>query len=240
MSSRREEKEQRRAERIAAEEQAAKAAARKRRLGMVAGAVLGLAALGAVVFALMGSVGGGDERRSSRDRGAANVPIPPARTTELRAAARAAGCQLRTFTPGRNDQQHVAGPVRYRQEPPVFGPHNQVPARDGNYVGQGSPPTEQLVHTLEHGRVIIWYRPAIGDRRIGQLETLFSEPFAGQPSGYKQVLVERPRMPFAVAATSWGQQLTCRAFTDRAFDALRAFRAAYVGKAPEGNVPWPA
>lgn len=239
MTSRREEKERRRAERVAAEEEAARAQARRRRLGIVAATVLGLAAVAAVGIALTRG-GDEDERARTGARPVPKVAIPPARTTDLRAAARAAGCQLRTFTPGPNDAQHVQGPVRYRQEPPVFGPHHEIPAHDGNYVGQGSPATEALVHSLEHGRVIIWYRPAIGNRRIGQLQTLFDEPFAGQPSRYKQILVERPRMPFAVAATSWGQQLTCRAFNDAAFDALRTFRAAYVGKAPEGDVPWPA
>jgi hypothetical protein len=238
VTSRREEKERRRAERLASEEQAARSEARRRRIGVAVGAALGIAAVGAIVIAVTAGGGrGGDKEGPTKTF--PKVPIPPQKTTDVRAAASAAGCQLRSFRPGPNDQLHVKGPVRYEQDPPVFGPHHEIPAHDGNYAGQGTPLTEPLVHALEHGRVIIWYRPGTADRAVGQLETLFSEPFAGQPAGYKQILVERPSMPFAVAATSWGQQLGCPRFSERVFDALRAFRASYVSKAPEGNVPFP-
>lgn len=237
MTSRREEKERRRAERLAAEQESARSEARRRRIGIAVGAALGVAAVAAIVIAVTAGGGGGDKVGPTTTY--PKVPIPPQKATDVRAAASAAGCQLRSFRPGPNDQLHVEGPVRYKQEPPVFGPHHQIPAHDGDYAGQGSPATETLVHALEHGRVIIWYRPGLPDRAIGQLETLFSEPFAGQPTGYKQILVERPGMPFAVAATSWGQQLGCPRFSERVFDALRGFRARYVSKAPEGNVPFP-
>jgi hypothetical protein len=241
VTSRREEKEQRRAERIAAEQAAARAESRRRRLGIAAGVVLAIAAVAAVVYVIAaGGGGGGKGAGTSSTAPRAKVPIPAQRTTDLAAAAKAAGCRLRSFTPGPNDRQHVTTKVHYKQNPPVFGPHYPVPAHDGDYVGQGAPPIEQLVHALEHGRVIIWYRPGIGDRRMGQLETLFSEPFNGKPVGYKMVLVERPNMPFEVAATTWGQQLGCPRVSDRIFDALRAFRSAYVDKAPEGAlIPFP-
>jgi uncharacterized protein DUF3105 len=241
VTSRREEKERRRAERIAAEQAAAQAEARRRRLGIAAGVVLAIAALAAVVYVVAAGGGGtGGKTGPSTSAATHKVPIPPPRTTDLQAAAKAAGCQLRTYRPGPNDRQHVTTKVRYRQNPPVFGPHYPVPAHDGDYAGQGAPPTEQLVHALEHGRVIIWYSPAIGDRRIGQLETLLYEPFNSKPVGYKMVLVERPGMPFQVAATTWGQQLGCARFNDRTFDALRSFRSTYVDKAPEGMlIPFP-
>jgi hypothetical protein len=237
VSSRREEKERRRAERIAAEEEAAKGEARRRTVGIAVGAVLGMAAVAAIVIAVTAGGGGGDGKTGATTT--PKVPIPAQKTTDLRAAASAAGCQLRSFTPGPRDREHVTTRVRYKQNPPVFGPHYPEPAHDGNYVGQGAPTTEKLVHALEHARVIIWYRPAIGDRPIRQLETLFSEPFGGKPAGYKQILVERSDMPFAVAATTWGQQLGCPRFNENVFDALRAFRATYVDKAPESNIPFP-
>jgi hypothetical protein len=237
VTSRREEKERRRAERLAAEQEAARSEARRRRIGIAVGALLGVAAVAAIVVAV--TAGGGDGDGKTGASTTPKVPIPPQKTADVRAAATAAGCRLRSFTPGPRDREHVVGKVNYRQDPPVFGPHNEVPAHDGNYVGQGAPATENLVHALEHARVIIWYRPGIGDRPIGQLETLFSEPFSGQPAGYKQILVGRPTMPFAVAATTWGQQLGCPTFNQRVFDALRAFRAAYVNRAPEPTVPWP-
>lgn len=238
MSSRREEKEQRRAERVAAEEAAARSDARRRRLGIVLGVVLGLAAAGAIAVAVFSG--------SAEDPGpvmptatVASVPIPPQRATELGPAARGAGCSLRTFKDGPRDRGHTESRVRYKQNPPVFGPHYPVQASDGSYVGRPAPSLEHLVHALEHGRVLIWYRPAIAEQRIGQLQTLFREPFAGRPAGYKQTLVAHPDMPFAVAATTWGQQIGCPEINESTFDALRAFRTTYVDQAPEPDIPWP-
>ena len=176
---------------------------------------------------------------TSPSRRASNtVPIPAQKVTDLKAAAKAADCTLRSFTPGANDRQHTESRVNYPQNPPVFGPHNPTWASDGDYVGQGAPETEKVVHGLEHGRVAIWYKPTLSQRQVSQLETLFSEPMEGKPEGYKQLLVERANLPGAVAASSWGQQMICTEFTDATFDALRAFRTTYVDKGPE-SVPFP-
>jgi hypothetical protein len=40
-------------------------------------------------------------------------------------------------------------------------------------------------------------------------------------------------MPYAVAATAWTHSLTCPEMNDKAFDAIRAFRAKYIDKGPE-------
>jgi hypothetical protein len=237
MSSRKEQKEKLRQERLA-REAAAKAGERRRRMmGYGVGGALAAAAIAAVVVAIAAG-GGGDDKNKPKSAPSNTVAIPAQKITNLDAAAKAAGCTLRTFTPGPNDRQHVEGTVQYKQNPPVFGPHNPVWASDGDYVGQGAPPTEKLVHPLEHGRVIVWYKPTLPPREISQLETLFSEPMEGKPEGYKQILVERPSLPGAVAASAWGQQLVCPKFNDKVFDAIRSFRVAYVDKGPE-SVPFP-
>lgn len=238
MSSRKEQKEKLREERLAKEQAAAASEKRRRMLGFGVGGLLAAAAIVAVVVAVVAGSGGSD----SKDKPAAppknTAAIPAQKVTDLTAAAKAAGCTVRSFTPGPNDRTHTESPVTYKQNPPVFGPHNPVWAADGDYVGQGAPPTEKLVHPLEHGRVVIWYKPTLPQKQISQLETLFSEPMEGKPEGYKQILVEHPTLPGAVAASSWGQQLVCPQFNDKVFDALRAFRSTYVDKGPE-SVPFP-
>jgi Protein of unknown function (DUF3105) len=237
MSSRKEQKERLREERLA-KQAAAQAAERRRRImGLGVGGALALAAIVAVVVAIAAG-GGGDDKNKPAPPPKNTVAIPKQKITDLSRAAKAAGCTVRSFTPSANDRTHVEGKVKYKQNPPVFGPHNPVWAQDGDYVGQGAPPTEKLVHPLEHGRVVIWYKPTLPQREISQLETLFSEPMSGKPSGYKQILVDRPSLPGDVAASAWGQQLVCPKFGDKVFDALRAFRATYVDKGPE-NVPFP-
>src|SRR3954470_18809085 len=226
MSSRKEQKEQLRQERLAREAEAQSQERRRRMIGFGVGGFLAIAAIVAVVVAVAaGGGGGGGKKQKSKPTGN-TVPIPAQKITALPAAARAAGCTLRSFTPGPNDRTHVEGKVTYKQNPPVFGPHNPTWASDGDYVGQGSPGLEHLVHPLEHGRVIIWYKPTLAQRGISQLETLFSEPMEGKPEGYKQILVENPAIPGEVAASAWGQQMICKTLNDKTFDALRAFRVA--------------
>jgi len=233
MSSRREEKEARRAERLAQEEAHARSEARRRRLGIVLGVLLAVAAVAAIVIALASGGGGGDEPEPTGD--VEKTPVPAQRTTDLNAAARAAGCEVRSFEVGPNDRQHVSEDVEYRTNPPSYGPHAPAPASDGDYVGQGTPAKEALVHSLEHGRVILHYKPGLDARRVGQLQTLLGEkPKPNVIPGYNALLVQNDTgMPYEVAATAWGRFIGCRRFTDASFDALRAFRTAYVDKAPE-------
>lgn len=240
MTSRREEKERRRAERVAAEQAAQRAETRRRRLGIAAGVALAIAAVAAVVYVIAAGGGGGGGKAPSTSGSASKAPIPAQRTTDLRAAVSAAGCKLRTFTPGPHDRDHVTAKVHYKQNPPVFGPHYPAPASDGNYVGQGTPRTEMLVHALEHGRIEVQYRPGLDRRRVAQLETLYAErPRSNVISGYNTLLFENAtNMPFEVAATAWTHQLGCPTFNEKTFDALRAFRTQYVDKAPE-YIPQP-
>lgn len=238
MSSRKEQKERLREERLARQAAAESAERRRRMLGFGVGGAMAAAAAAAIVVAVLAAGGGDGGKGPKLNPTDPRVPIPKTKTTDLQSAAKTASCSLRSFAPGSDAQEHVNGKVNYKQNPPVFGPHNPVPAHDGDYVGQGAPPTERLVHPLEHSRVIIWYKPALPRRSVQQLETLFAEPLKGQPSGYKQILVQRAGMPFQVAATSWGQQLGCPTFSDKTFDAIRAFRVTYVDKGPE-QVPFP-
>lgn len=239
MSSRQEEKERRRQERLAAEADAARAAARKQRLGIAVGAVLAIAIVVAIVVVVTG--GGTSKRQTPLTPGGKTAAIPPVRQQDLTKALAAAGCRLRTFTPGPNDRNHVTTTVHYKQNPPVFGPHDPTPAHDGDYVGQGTPKTEMLVHAMEHGRVEIQYAPGTPTHRQSQLETLMNEPFSGKPTGYKELLFQNEtKMPFAVAVTAWGQQLGCPTFNDKVFDAIRAFRVKFVDTAPESAaIPYP-
>ena len=121
MSSRKEQKEKLREERLA-REAAAKAAERRRRMmGFGVGGALAAAAIAAVVVAIAAGGGGGDDNKP-KGAPANTVPIPAQKITNLDAAAKAAGCTLRTFTPGANDRQHVEGTVQYKQNPAGLRP----------------------------------------------------------------------------------------------------------------------
>jgi Protein of unknown function (DUF3105) len=229
MASRQQEKERRRQERLARERAAAAAAARRRRLGILGGAVLAAAAVAAVAVALAAG-GGGKTAPKTGGSAIADVAIPAARATDLEQAARAADCSLSTFpSEGRG---HTTSEVTYRTNPPTSGAHNPTAASDGIYDPGQTPPKEQLVHALEHGRIEIQYRPGTPQRTIGQLQSLAGEI---QEGGDPRVLLFQndTGMRYAVAATAWTHLLGCDAMNERVFDAMRAFTKRYDLKAPE-------
>jgi len=240
MSSRQEEKERRHQERLEQEQKAAAASARTRRLQIVGGGVLVAAVL--VVVAVLVSSGGGDdksgpERKPTGDTVAIPKPGPNAVASKLDQAAKAAGCVV--LSPASEGSDHVTTKVTYKSNPPTSGNHNPTPASDGIYEPGNTPATENLVHSLEHGRIQIQYKPGTPARQVSQLETLFGEKSDseyGVPienGTYTQLFQNGTRMPYAVAATAWTHILGCKAMNNQVFDAIRAFRKRYTLQAPE-------
>jgi hypothetical protein len=235
MSSRQEEKERRKAERMERERADADQAKRRRLAQIVGGTVVAAAIIAGIVFAAAGGGGDGGNASDPDTKAPAGQPIPARRVSDLQQAAKLAGCVVRSFP--NEGQDHVTEPSKpsdYKTNPPTSGKHNPVPAQDGVYDEGNEPALENWVHSLEHGRIILMYRPGTPARRVAQLRTLFNEPVAGGPNGYHTLLMRNnTRMPFAVAAVAWRNYIGCKTFDDRTWDALRAFRDQFVDKAPE-------
>jgi hypothetical protein len=236
MSSREEEKRLRREERQATEAAAHAQHNRAKRLQFLLGALLTIAVVVGAVLLISGSGGdngAGNEPKTPTDTVAAEIPAPSER--DLDKAAKAAGCVL--VNPPLEGSSHVSEKVKYKSNPPTSGNHNPVPALDGIYEPGQEPTPEHYVHALEHGRIVVHYKPGTSKERIAQLETLVSEPLNGK-DGYKTLLVQNnTKMPYAVAATAWGHLIGCKTFDDKAFDALRDFRVKYMDKGPEPGIP---
>jgi hypothetical protein len=233
MASRKEQKEALRAERERKAQEAAAAERRKRMVGFVTAGVLVAAAVIALVVVLVSSGGGddgGDMTNAGGDRAAEPTDdfpqgtIPKASQTNLEAAAKAAKCKVQTFdAEGRN---HVDGTVQYKQNPPTSGDHNEFAAEDGSYLV--APQFETLVHSLEHGRVILWYQPNAPAQLKGQVKALFDE------DNFHMIAVPNDRkMPSQIAASSWTRSITCPEVNNSTWDALRLFRDRYRDQAPE-------
>jgi hypothetical protein len=232
VSSRQQEKERRRQERLAAERAAASAASRRKRMTY---ALAGLAALllVAVVALLAGGVIGGDD--SNGQPASANavdtVPIPEQQIGDLEAAADAAGCELASpeIEGATHDPDKQFEASDYRTNPPTSGDHAPVWYEDGTYNPGDTPELGMLVHTLEHGRINVQYKPGTPERAVGQLQSVLEEF-----DGYHMLLYENTTgMDAQVAATTWGQSLTCPRMNDEVFDALRTFTREYVDTGPE-------
>lgn len=226
MASREEEKRRRREERLAAERAEAERQERARRLRLGGGLALLALIVAGVVVALV--AGGGDSGPSGTG---ASAKLPPQRIKDLNAAAKAAGCTLQSYPKDYEiNRNHLPDTtkLKYRTNPPAFGNHYEVPASDGNYVGQGTPAAGNLLHALEHGRVEIQYRPGLPKKNVDQLEALFDEK-----SDVMLLFENQTGMKDEVAAVAWTHILRCPKFTPRFFDAARAFRDKYKLKAPE-------
>ncbi len=231
MASRQEEKQRRREERIAAEQAAAEKESRARRLRIVGGTVAIVLVLVAIGAALGLSGGGGGGTGSPKnDASGKTVPIPAKKTSDLAAAVKASGCTLKSYPSGYEDRGHVSTSthVKYKTNPPSFGKHFEVPAKDGDYAGVTTPPVSNWVHSLEHGRIQYQYAPGTPKRQVQGLETLFNED-----PDLVMVFQNNSAMPFKVAAVAWTHVLGCKAFTPGVYDAFRAFRDKYRLKAPE-------
>ena len=229
MSSRKEQKEALRAERERREQEAAAAERRKRMIGYGAAGALVLAAVVAIVVVVLASGGDGGDGDGAAEPAAdvEAVAIPkPGGATDLESAAKAANCDFKQHESEGRD--HVGETVQYKSKPPHSGPHNEFAAEDGIYAGDNAPPLEQLVHSLEHGRVVFWHQPNASPELQGQLKSLYDE------DNYHVIVAPDDRdLPGQVGASSWTRTLTCERVTDQTWDALRLFRDRYRDQAPE-------
>ena len=149
-------------------------------------------------------------------------------SAELRETLTAGSCDVdqRTDPTAAAGQNHVAAPT-FAVDPPAGGNHLAGAARGGVYDGTAVPDDGLLVHSLEHGYVVLWHQSDLPDEQREQLAAV-------EAANRGDVIVaERPSLPVPVAATAWGQRLLCG---QSETVALERFVDAYVGKGPE-NVP---
>jgi hypothetical protein len=160
----------------------------------------------------------------------------PERGVGLAEGARAADCELESFRARTN--LHLSRPdqrVRYRSDPPTSGRHHPAPAQDAAYAV--SPDVRRIVHTLEHGRVVIWFDPDLPREARASLKAFYADD-----DHHVLLVPDTTDMPYAVAATAWnkrpgrygtGRLLGCDEYGDGVFTALAAFRERHRDKGPE-------
>ncbi|MDP2637276.1 MAG: DUF3105 domain-containing protein [bacterium] len=115
--------------------------------------------------------------------------------------------------------------VAYDSNPPTSGNHWPVPLSDGVYKTEK--PDEAIVHSLEHGRVWISYKPSLSASIVEQLEKL----------GTGQALIVTPRSENEtdMALAAWTRLDTFNLSPDGILDAQRVkdFIKRYKNKGPE-------
>ncbi|HEX2054551.1 MAG TPA: DUF3105 domain-containing protein [Actinomycetota bacterium] len=118
------------------------------------------------------------------------------------AAAREAGCTgIEQFED--EGQRHLAQNEQfddYKTNPPTSGPHRLQPAPWGSY--REAPERETLVHNLEHGGIVVYYKD-LPDDQVDQLDE-FVDDHADGVISVPDDQIEQP-----VAITAWRHLQTC-------------------------------
>ncbi len=95
---------------------------------------------------------------------------------EIGVPASAAGCDAVSEHAATGNQEHVAEgtEVKYDQTPPDSGKHYPSPAPFTKrfYTTADRPAVETLVHNLEHGYTVVWYRDGMPADQVDQLQAI--------------------------------------------------------------------
>lgn len=143
-------------------------------------------------------------------------------------AVRAMGVQ--TFAnQGQEHLQPGQDYTAYNSTPPTSGPHDPSPAP----CGISSQPISNTVqvHDLEHGVVMVQYRPGLDPSQVSALETL------GRSYSSHVIVAPYPSLPTPVAATAWTRLMRLyRADMGK----LRRFIDRFRQHGPEAGIPCPS
>ena len=157
----------------------------------------------------------------------AGTPPPAVAATNLAAAAKKAGCDLRLKL---KDEGHEHIPVGsptpdYKTNPPTSGAHVEPPYQQADGAYREMPEEIDIVHSLEHGRMEIQYSPDLAAADQLALKGLYDTMYGAT------LLFPNDNMPYEVAATTWTNLLGCPKYEGAAtLDAIRAFGKATWGK----------
>lgn len=111
----------------------------------------------------------------------------------------------------------------YNSDPPTSGPHyaNSQPAG----VYEKTVPDGNLIHSMEHGAVILWYKSDMEATDSARLKSIFESTPVG-----KKIMVPRDSLDMPVALTSWGRLLKLKAIDE---DQIRKFLQTNENRGPE-------
>jgi hypothetical protein len=116
----------------------------------------------------------------------------------------------------------------YETDPPTSGPHYEIPADLGFYSEPLAP--EQLVHNMEHGQIILWYRPDLPSDEVDQIEELVNR----EANSTVAVPYENLSSDEGIVFTAWTASQRCEQVSE---EALNIFRRRFQGNAPEPITP---
>jgi hypothetical protein len=132
---------------------------------------------------------------------------------------------------GNRQHQPQGAAIAYRNRPPSSGDHYDQPAGYG--VSERQIPTGNWVHNLEHGAIVLLYRPDLCDQTcVSQLRDVYNSAPSSQlfPGYRKMVVTPYTDMDHAIATVAWGW---VDEMDEVDKDRILAFYRAHVDRGPE-------
>lgn len=120
-------------------------------------------------------------------------------------------------------------PITYTNYPPTSGKHYPGTAEFGfsyKEIAEG-----YLVHSMEHGAVVIYYRPDLPEGVKENLRQLFTQIPPDKDGLVKLIVAPYPKLKTPMALAAWTRLLPLSEFD---FEQIWAFYHALVSKGPEG------
>ena len=235
MANRREE-ERERLRQVREERQSSRAKQAQRRLMLayIGAGLVGLLVVAGIVVLIAssgGGGGGGDTADAHIDQASGSTngiepddrsgtTPPPTKVTNLKLAAKKAGCDLRLHL--KDEGHHHLAPgsptPHYGTNPPTSGNHVEPPFQQADGAYAEMPVVIDMVHSLEHGRMEIQYSPDLPEKDQLALKGLYDTMYGGT------LLFPNEEMPYAVAATTWRHLIGCKQYKGAiTLDAIRDF-----------------
>ena len=112
---------------------------------------------------------------------------------------------------------------KYNSNPPTSGPHTGDDVA-GPGIKDKSVADEIVVHSLEHGAVVLWYKTDLKQEDIDRLRKVFVE------SSGKKIMMPRENMDTPIALTSWSYILKLQAVDE---EKIKEFIEINNDRAPE-------
>ena len=117
------------------------------------------------------------------------------------------------------DEKHEA----YNSNPPNSGPH-WGDGVAGPGIKNEPVPDELVIHSMEHGAAIVWYKQDLPADQVEKIKTAFNDA-----SG-KKIMLPRKNLDVPVALTSWGRVLPLDTID---YGKIRSFIETNNNRAPE-------
>jgi hypothetical protein len=232
MANRREEERARLREAREEREKTHSSSERKRlMIGYAVAGVIALVVIGAIIFAVTSSGGGGASGLSHIDTQSGSTngvqpddrsgpKPPPVKVSNLNKAAKMAGCVVHLKLPEEGHTHIPPGSPSpdYKTNPPTSGNHVEPPYQQADGAYSEEPEKIDFVHSLEHGRLEIQYSPELAESDQLALKGLYDTQYAAS------LLFPNGEMPYAVAATAWRNLMGCKQYKGAiTLDAIRDF-----------------